>query len=178
MLFRSQLIDYAASLALDVLMISDVDSFERQDEVYLRDLRKRAEDSGLRLQAGMLSICPTSSMFDARRGEAAEQLRQVIRIARGIGSPIARCVLGIVGDRRSAGGIAARIAETVAVLREVRSFAVDHEIKIAVENHAGDMRARELVALIEEAGSDFVGALIDAGNAAWALEDQIGRAHV
>jgi hypothetical protein len=32
------------------------------------------------------------------------------------------------------------------------------------------MQSWELVALIEEAGNDFVGATMDAGNAAWALE--------
>ena len=169
----AQLIDYAASLKLDVLLLSDPDVFESHDAQHLSDLRRRADDSGIALQAGMLSICTASKMFDARRGTAEEQLRQTIRTAHGIGSPIARCVLGIIHDRSSAGGIEARIEETVAVLRGVRSFALDHGVKIAVENHAGDMQARELISLIESAGRDFVGALVDAGNATWALEDPL-----
>ena len=167
----TQLIDYAASLKLDVLLLSDPDVFESHDANHLSELRRRASDAGLTLQAGMLSICPSSKMFAAQRGTAEEQLRQAIRIAHGIGSPIARCVLGIIHDRTSPGGIAARIEETAAVLRSVRSFALDHDVKIAVENHAGDMQARELIQLIEAAGRDFVGALVDAGNATWALED-------
>jgi 3-oxoisoapionate decarboxylase len=44
-------------------------------------------------------------------------------------------------------------------------------VKIAVENHAGDMQARELRRLVEEAGPDYVGVCLDAGNALWAMED-------
>ena len=43
-------------------------------------------------------------------------------------------------------------------------------MKIAVENHAGDMQAWELVGLIHAAGEDFVGATLDSGNATWTLE--------
>ena len=169
----AQLIDYAASLRLDVLMLSDLAVFGTREETHLRDLRARAADHGLALQVGMLSISPSSVMFDPRRGTAGEQLRETIRVAAAVGSPLARCVLGKVDDRRSPGGIGARIAETVAVLHSVRSFAQDHGIKVAVENHAGDLQARELLGLIDAAGRDWVGALVDAGNATWALEEPL-----
>ncbi|MEJ7708706.1 MAG: TIM barrel protein [Pyrinomonadaceae bacterium] len=57
------------------------------------------------------------------------------------------------------------------VLKALRSQAMDAGVKIAVENHAGDMQAWELINLIEEAGRDFVGATMDSGNATWTLED-------
>jgi hypothetical protein len=44
-------------------------------------------------------------------------------------------------------------------------------VKISVENHAGDLQARELKGLIDAAGPDFIGATIDSGNAVWAIED-------
>jgi sugar phosphate isomerase/epimerase len=112
-------------------------------------------------------------MFDPRRGTAEEQLKLTIRIARTLGSSVARCVLGHVDDRKSNGGIEARIAETVQVLKNVRSAALDAGVKIAVENHAGDMQAWELINLIEEAGRDFVGATMDSGNATWGLDDPL-----
>jgi sugar phosphate isomerase/epimerase len=59
----------------------------------------------------------------------------------------------------------------VRVLKNVRGRVVDAGLKLAVENHAGDMQARELKALVEEAGPDFVGVCIDSGNALWAIED-------
>jgi sugar phosphate isomerase/epimerase len=43
-------------------------------------------------------------------------------------------------------------------------------IKIAIENHAGDLQGRELKELIERAGPEYVGACIDAGNPLWVGE--------
>lgn len=166
-----QILDHAATLKLDAVLFSDFDVYESLADDHLRDLKCRADGLGLALYAGMLSICPTSVIFDPRRGTAEEQLRLCLRIAKVLGSPVARCVLGKVEDRRSPGGIAARIAETLAVLRAVRSEALDSGIKIAVENHAGDMNSTELLELIDVAGRDFVGATLDTGNALWALED-------
>lgn len=168
-----QLIDYAAALKLDAILLSDLDVFESLEGPYLRDLKARADAQGIRVHVGMLSICPSSVLFDPRRGTAEKQLKQTIRVAAALGSPVARCVLGKVDDRRSKGGIEARIAETVRVLKMVRRCARDHGVKIAVENHAGDMHSWELIGLIEEAGRDFVGATMDSGNAAWALEDPL-----
>lgn len=166
-----QILDYAATLKLDVVLFSDFDVYESLADDHLRDLKRRADDLGLQLYAGMLSICPSSVIFDPRRGSAETQLRLCLRIARLLGSPVARCVLGKVEDRRSPGGITARIAETLAVLRAVRGEALDAGIRIAIENHAGDMNSTELLELIDAAGRDFVGATLDTGNALWALEE-------
>ncbi|PAW73998.1 MAG: xylose isomerase [Pedosphaera sp. Tous-C6FEB] len=168
-----QILDYAATLKLEAVLFSDFDVYESLADADLRDLKRRADDLGVALYAGMLSICPSSVIFDPRRGSAEEQLRLCLRIAKALGSPVARCVLGKVEDRRSPGGIAARIAETLAVLRAVRSEALDAGIKIAVENHAGDMNSTELIELIDAAGRDFVGATLDTGNALWALEEPL-----
>lgn len=168
-----QILDHAATLPLDAVVFSDFDVYESLADDQLRDLKRRADDLGLALYAGMLSICPSSVIFDPRRGTAEEQLRLCLHIAKLLGSPVARCVLGKVEDRRSPGGIAARIAETLAVLRAVRSEALDAGIKIAVENHAGDMNSTELLELIDSAGRDFVGATLDTGNALWALEEPL-----
>ncbi len=87
-----------------------------------------------------------------------------------VGSRIVRCVLGSADDRHTA-PLAQHIENTVAVLKQVRSRALDNNIKIAVENHAGDMQAFEMKTLIEEAGRDFVGSCLDSGNPLWTLED-------
>lgn len=168
-----QMLDHAAALGLDALLLSDFDVYENLADDALRELKRRAADRGIALYAGMLSVCGSSVIFDARRGTAEEQLRLCLRIARALGSPVARCVLGKVEDRRSPGGIAARIAETVAVLRACRGEALDSGVKIAVENHAGDLTATELLELIDAAGRDFVGATLDTGNALWALEEPL-----
>jgi sugar phosphate isomerase/epimerase len=91
--------------------------------------------------------------------------------ARILGSPIVRCVVGESEDRRLPGGIEKRIDDAVRVLKSVRSRVVDAGLKLAVENHAGDLQGRELRMLVEAAGPDFVGVCLDAGNPLWAIED-------
>jgi hypothetical protein len=59
----------------------------------------------------------------------------------------------------------------VRVLRNSRSRIVDSGTKIAIENHAGDMQARELKSLVEQAGPDFVGVCLDSGNPLWTIEN-------
>ncbi|MHB8897293.1 MAG: sugar phosphate isomerase/epimerase family protein [Thermoguttaceae bacterium] len=168
----SQLIDYAASLKVNTLLLSDLDVYESLEGPHLADLAARARDAGLELQAGTGSICPTSKAFDAKKwGKAEDHARLLVRTARQLRSSVARCYLGTGRDREGDGGIRPHIEEMAKVLKAVRSEAEDAGVRIAVENHAGDMQAWELAGLIEEAGKGFVGATMDPGNATWAIED-------
>lgn len=173
-----QLIDYAASLNADVLLLSDLDAYESHAPAHLADLKKRADDAGVRLQAGSFSICPTSKHFTKKFGTVEEHLGLLIRVAKAIGSPVARCVLGSMEDRRGPGGIAPHIKSTADVLRAARPLAEDSGVKIALENHAGDLTAHELVDLIRQAGPDHVGVTMDCGNATWAMEDPLRNLEV
>jgi 3-oxoisoapionate decarboxylase len=166
-----QLIDYAASLKLDSLFLTDLDVYESFEEGYLKDVKKKAHDNGLVIYAGSWSICPTSKFFKNKWGTAEEHLALGLRVARTLESPVFRCILGMGDDRASAGGIEARMADTIKVCRSGRSQALDGGIKIAIENHAGDMQAWELAGLCEEAGKDYVGVTLDTGNATWTMED-------
>ena len=173
-----QFVTYAAAQKVDALLLSDLDVYENHSPEHLATVGKMAVDAGIELHVGTLAICPTSTRFDSKWGTAEELLSLLIKVAQGTGSKVGRCVLGFGEDRTTPGGIEARIADTVAVLKKVRSRAVDAGVMLAVENHAGDMTARELVTLIEAAGSDFVGATIDSGNATWALEDPLQNLEV
>jgi 3-oxoisoapionate decarboxylase len=169
-----QLIEYAASLEVDTLLLSDLDVYESLDEDYLKTIRAQADRAGLELHAGTGSICPTSQSYNAKRwGKAEDHARLLVRTAARLGSHVARCYLGSRRDRETAGGIERHIEETVKVLKAVQSEAEDARVKLAVENHAGDMQAWELAGLIEAAGTSFVGATIDSGNATWTLEDPL-----
>lgn len=168
-----QFIDYAAEQKLDVMFFSDLKVYESHDEAYLKELKAKADGLGVAIQVGTYSICPTSAAVTKEYGTPEEHLALAIRIAKTLGSPFVRCVLGNGSDRLVPGGIDKQIENTVAVLKAVRTRALDAGVKIGVENHAGDMQAWELVALIEAAGKDFVGAIIDSGNAAWTLEDPL-----
>jgi sugar phosphate isomerase/epimerase len=165
------LIDHAAALKLDALLISDLDAYDSLEDAALREVRRHAEAAGVALYAGSWSICPTSKAFKKNWGTAEDHLRLGIRVAKALGSPVFRVVLGTLDDRKTEGGIRARIADTVAVLKACRADAARAGIKVAIENHAGDMHSWELVDLIKAAGPEWVGANIDSGNAAWTLED-------
>ena len=78
-------------------------------------------------------------------------------------------MLGSSADRR--GGIERHIESIAGVLKNSRSRIMDGGVKVAIENHAGDMQARELKMLIEAAGPDFVGVCLDSGNPVWTIED-------
>jgi len=165
------LLDYAASLKLDSLFITDLDAFDKLELAHLQEVKAKADDLGIGIHVGTWSICPTSKSFKNKWGTAEEHLALGIRVAKALGSPVIRVVLGGGEDRKSEGGIEARIADTVKVCQACRSRALDASVKIAIENHAGDMQAWELVTLIEAAGKDYVGANLDSGNACWTMED-------
>jgi sugar phosphate isomerase/epimerase len=153
-----------------VVHFSDLAPFAGTDDFYLKRVKEKADALGLQIEVGMGSICPTSTTFKGDRGTAVEQLREMLHIAGVLGSPAVRCFLGANADRRTELPLAAHMENTIATCRAVRSQALDQGIKIAIENHAGDLQGRELKMLIEEAGSDYVGACIDTGNPLWVAE--------
>jgi len=167
------LLDYAASLKLDCILISDLDAYDSLEENALKEVRAKAEGLGIQIHAGTWSICPTSKFFKNKWGTAEEHLALGIRLAKTLGSPVIRCILGMGDDRKTPGGIEARIEDTIKVCKACRSRAMDAGVKIAIENHAGDMQAWELATLIEAAGKEYVGATLDSGNATWTMEDPI-----
>jgi sugar phosphate isomerase/epimerase len=166
-----QYLDYCARWKAKVVHFSEVRFIGNLEPDNLRQVRAHAEKLGIGIEIGMRSICPTSKMFEPAQGTAEEQLTRMIHAAKIVGSPIVRAVLGSAADRVGPLGIEGNIENTAKVLRSVRQVAVDNGLKIAIENHAGDMQARELKMLIEEAGKDFVGACLDSGNPLWTLED-------
>ena len=166
-----QMLDYCARSRARVAFFSEISFLGGLEPEHLKKVRAHAEGLGLAVEIGMRSICPSAKMFDAKQGTAEEQLGRMIAAAKVVGSPIVRAVLGTAADRAGDGGIERHIENTVRVLRNVRGRAAGEGIRIAIENHAGDLQARELKMLIEAAGKDFVGACLDSGNPAWAIED-------
>jgi len=164
-------LDYCAARKVQVVHFSEIRFIGSLELEHLRKVRAKASELGLEVEIGMRSICPTSKMFDPKEGTAEEQLGRMIDAADVVGSHIVRAVLGSGEDRVKPGPIEARIHDTAQVLKNVRAKAMDKNIKVAIENHAGDMQARELKILVEEAGRDFVGVCLDSGNPLWTIED-------
>lgn len=174
----TQHIDYAASLKLDTCFISELGIFENFEDRYLQNLKDQADRHGLKLYVGTGGVCPTSNTWKPTYGTPEETLALTIRTAKKLESPVARCYLGNQKDRSTDGGIQKHIEETVKVIKANQSLAEGEGIKIAIENHAGDMQSHELKALIEAAGKSYVGANIDPGNAVWAMEEPMRHLEV
>ena len=164
-----QHLDFAAKWKIKVVHFSEIRFLGSLEPDHLKKVRARADELGIDLEVGMRSICPTSALFDKAAGPAADQIGRMVDAARLVRSPIVRAFLGSSADRK--GGIEKHIEETVRVLRTARSRIMDGGVKIAIENHAGDMQARELKMLVESAGADFVGVCLDSGNPVWTIED-------
>ena len=166
-----QYLDYCAQFKVKVVHFSEIRFLGGLDLDHVRRVRAHADKHGIELEIGMRSICPTSKSFDPAQGTAEEQLTRLINAGHAAGSKLVRAFLGSMADRTGDLPIEAHMENTAKVLRAMRSRAMDANLKIAIENHAGDMQGRELKMLIEAAGKDFVGACIDSGNPVWTLED-------
>lgn len=164
-------LDYCSKFGVKVVHFSEIRFIGSLEPAHVKQVHEHAKKLGIDMEIGIRSICPTSKMFDPKQGTAEEQLLKAATAAKTAGSQIMRCVLGGMDDRKTPGGIEARIEDTVKVLRACKSRLVDMNIKVAIENHAGDMQGREVKALIETAGKDFVGSCFDSGNPLWTLED-------
>ena len=163
------MLEFGAGLGAEVVQFSEPRFLGAPDDSNLQAIRLRADELGVDLEVGMGSICPSSSLFNQNEGPAADQLTRMLQVARVLRSPIVRCFLGSSADRGP--DLATHVANTIATLRAVERTAVSLGVKVAIENHSGDLQTGQLRELIEEAGSHFVGALFDAGNAAWTLEE-------
>lgn len=172
-----QFLDYCSKFGAKAIHFSEIRFLGSLEDEHVRKVSEHAARLGIEIEIGMRSICPSSSAFDAKAGTAEEQLLKVVRAAIIAKSKIVRAFLGTSNDRlKGAPGstkepIESHIDNAIKTLRNVRSQVMDAGLKVAIENHAGDMQARELKMLIEGAGKEFVGACFDSGNPCWTLED-------
>ncbi len=166
-------LEYSKSIGLDIVHFSDMDAFESFEPSYLREVKARADELGLLIEAGMGSICPTATTFRAEKGTAVEQATRLIKVAVELGSPVVRCFLGSSADRSTELPLEAHIQSTVETCHAVRDLSRETGVKLAIENHAGDLQGREMKELIERAGPETVGVCLDNGNPLWTLEDSM-----
>ncbi|MGA2115054.1 MAG: TIM barrel protein [Bryobacteraceae bacterium] len=168
-----RLIEYAAGQKLDTIQITSLGDYESLDAAYLAKVRDQAARAKIVLEGGTGCICPSSHAFSPNGPPARERVLEGLRVSKAIGAACMRCYLGGSADRLGTLPIEAHIENTVQVFRSVRSQALDLGVKIAIENHDGDMQAREVKTLIEESGKDFVGSCLDTGNPLWVVEDPL-----
>jgi len=164
-------LDLCAKWKLDTIQMSSLGDFESLEPAYLEKVKRRAAELGVAIDGGIGCICPISASWSTREGTPTEYLSKGLKVAKAVGARSMRCYLGASNDRRGKYSMEQLIEATVKALKSVRSLSMDTGVKIAVENHSGDMQARELRTLIEQAGPEYVGACLDTGNPMQVVED-------
>jgi len=166
-----QLIEYVIGLEVDSILLNGLDYFESLDEAYLETLKSLLDQHDMSLYFGIGGLSVNSLSFSDKFGTPRELILQGIRMAKIFGAPSVNCKIGSHRDRRTDGGIVARMEEIINELSVMRSQIQDAGVKFAVENHAGDMRSEEVLEIVETVGTDICGVMLDPGNSVWAMED-------
>ena len=163
----AQFLDYLSSIKLTWAMIS-LPPAVVGDETAIRQIRQHADRLGIKLQLAHGSVCPSSRSFNAQLGTVEEQVTRALKASQIFGASCMRCVLGGDAERPQ---IEMHIDNMVKAVRPMRSRILDSGVKLAVENHGGDLQAREMKMMVEAIGPDVCGVCLDSGNPVWMLED-------
>lgn len=165
-----QLLDYAARQKLDTIQISSLGDYDSLEPAYLQKIRDQAARAKIVIDAGTGCICPSSHSYKKDGPPARDRVLEGLRVGKAVGARAMRCFMGSSADRLGPLPIEAHMENTIKVFRSVRQEALDLGVKIALENHDGDMQAREVRTIIEQSGKEFVGSCLDAGNPLWVVE--------
>lgn len=168
-----QYIDHAVEQKLKVIQYADGNVLGGLSLDHARKVRAYGDEKGILQEMGMGTICPSSSGYRPGKQSLEDSIVQYAQVARELGSPLLRCLLGSARDRKTETPMAKHIENMLGVMRNVRSRVTDLGVKLAIENHSGDLQGRELAPVIEEAGKDWVGVTYDSGNPIWTIEDPL-----
>jgi sugar phosphate isomerase/epimerase len=113
-------------------------------------------------------VCPSSRSFNAQLGTVENQVTRALKASQIFGARCMRCILGGDPERPQ---IEMHIDNMVKAVRPLRSRIADSGVKLAVENHGGDLQAREMKMMVDAVGRDVMGVCLDSGNPVWMLED-------
>ncbi|MFL6280900.1 MAG: sugar phosphate isomerase/epimerase family protein [Vicinamibacterales bacterium] len=163
----TQFLDYLGSIKLTWAMLS-LPAATLSDEAALRGIREHADRLGIRVQLAFGSICPSARSFNPQLGTLEEQVGRALKASQIFGATCMRCIVGGDPERPQ---IDMHIDNTIKAIRAIHTRIADSGIKLAVENHGGDLQAREMKMMIDAIGRDIMGVCLDSGNPVWMLED-------
>src|SRR5947209_1133340 len=126
------LIDYAASLKLDAIFLQDSIDPGINDPAHWKEVKDAAARNGLWLGTGGSAVLPRSDQR-AEFDRSVKILRDGIKRAVGMGSPLVRMLLAGDRDHLPPGPPEKHIATMIKVLKVVRTEAMDAGVKFAVE---------------------------------------------
>jgi L-ribulose-5-phosphate 3-epimerase len=147
----------------DIDCVEYVNAFfmdKAQDQSYLKDLKQRCDDNGVR--SGLI-MCDNEGDLgdanDAKRTKAVENHYKWVEAAKFLGCHSIRV------NARSAGKPEEQHKHAVDGLRRLSEFGAKHDINVIVENHGGiSSNGKWLVGVIKDVGLKNSGTLPDFGN--------------
>jgi sugar phosphate isomerase/epimerase len=160
-------IDRARQLGVDGVSLESCFIERKDDTGYLESIKARLDANG------MDRVYAWGHPDGLEGGKNESELRQLIRQlghAQRIGAPVMRIVGSSLMFRFE--DHQQQLARLARQLKEAVKAAEDHGIKLAIENHI-DFTAKEILQLIEEVGSPFLGINFDTGNFARLLDDPL-----
>jgi 3-oxoisoapionate decarboxylase len=144
-----QLVERAGSLGVSALQVADNLPLHDVTGFDLETFERRAQELQIEVEVGTRGIDP-------------ERLQQYVSLAERFGSPILRVVVaGVTHDLTP--------DEAISVLRPQRRVFEDAGVMLAIENH-DKYSTDELVYMVEELGTAWVGVCLDTVNSFGALE--------
>ena len=160
-------IDRAKELGVDGVSLESCFIPQKDDPGYLASVRERLDDYGFD------RVYAWGHPDGLEGGKNKEEYQEMIR-SFGHASQIGAKVMRVVGsslmfrfeDHQE------QIARLVGMFREAIQIAADHDVKMAIENHI-DFTGGEILQLLEEVDSPYLGLNFDTGNFARLLDDPI-----
>src|SRR5437763_4805477 len=123
-----QLLEYAASLKLDAIFLQDSIDPGTNDPPHWKEIKDATQRLGLHLETGGGAVLPaTPGAID----RSVKLLRDGIKRAVGMGSPLMRILLASDRDHLPAGPVEQHIETMIRLLKMVRTEALDAGIHFA-----------------------------------------------
>jgi sugar phosphate isomerase/epimerase len=161
----------AASLHVDGVSLETcfLPSF---DSSFMQSLKELLDRHGL---DRVLAWGHPDGLEGGRNSQALQDLTRHISIAKALGAGVMRIVGSSLRLRHEPPG--PQIERLSGMLRQAVQVAEAQGIVLAIENHI-DFTAREILKLIEDVGSPFLGVNFDTGNALRLFEDPVEEARL
>lgn len=160
-------IDRAKALQVDGVSLESCFIPRKDDPGYLASVKSRLDSYGFdRVYAWGH---PDGLEGGQNQAEYRDMIGAITHAQR-IGAPVMRIVGSSLMFRFA--DHQEQIRRLVVLLRDAVQVAADHGIKLAIENHI-DFTAKEILQLIDEVGSPYLGVNFDTGNFARLLDDPI-----